>query len=165
MPLLRRDEPATNAPFGLEPIRIATDELVLVGFVAPTGQRVTDMLLRGHDLAFLPAGADAVPDAWIAVAPADVLWVVPPPLPPRPGWRPSRAEARLFVRVGRYRVIGSAHVPPEVPIDHRLATSHPFLPLTAASIATDGAGAPEDVDVAIVNLSRSTEQRPIPAGA
>ena len=162
MPLLRRDEPVTDSALALEPIRIATDELVLVGFFAPTGQRVTDMLLRGHDLAFLPAGADPHPDSWIAVAPADVLWVVPPPLPRRPGWRPSRAQARMFVRIGGYRVIGSAHVPPELPIDHRLAARYPFLPLTAASIATDGTNAPEDVNVVILNLSRSSEQRHIP---
>ncbi len=133
----------------------------LVGSVASTGQRVTDLLLRGQDLAFLPQGADPAPDAWIAVAPADVLWVVPPPLPARPGWRPSAAEARLFVRVGPYRIVGSAHIPPETALDHRLPIGHPFLPLTAASIARDRAEAAEDVEVVIVNLARAAEHRGI----
>lgn len=145
----------------LDPVRIATDELVLAGFVAPTGQRVTDILLRGHDLAFLPHGAEPTPHAWIMVSPADILWVVPPPLPPRPGWRPSQADARLFVRIGDYRIIGSAHIPPETPIDHRLRQRHPFLPLTGASISRDPSLAPEDVPVVIVNLARASEQRGI----
>ena len=66
----------------------------------------------------------------------------------------------MFVRIGGYRIVGSAHVPPEEPIDARLAAQHPFLPLTAASIGRD-AGQPEDAAVVIVNLARATEHRPV----
>jgi hypothetical protein len=165
MPLLRRSGPATidpdTNPTVLEPIRIVTDELELelVGSVAPTGQRVTDMLLRGQDLAFLPAGADPAPDAWISVAPSDVLFVVPPPLPPRQGWQPAADTAEVIVRIGSYRIMGAAHVAPGRPVDARLAADHPFLPLTSATVLRDGAPGPEDADVAIVNLSRAIEIR------
>jgi hypothetical protein len=163
MPLLRRPGSAEfdplPTPSGLQPIRIVTDELELVGSVAPTGQRVTDMLLRGQDLAFLPAGADPVPDAWISVAASDVLLVVPPPLPPRQDWRPATDRAEVVVRIGAYRVMGSAHVPAARPVDARLAADHPFLPVTSATVLRDGATAPEDVEVVIVSLARASDIR------
>jgi hypothetical protein len=145
----------------LEPIRIATDVIELNGSVAPTGQRITDMLLRGQDVAFLPRGADPAPETWIAVAPADILWVVPPPLPQRRGWRSTLGEAQLHVRIGPYRLIGCAYLAPGTHLDHRLAVAHPFLPLTAASIGRDGDERIEDVEVVIVNLARASEHRPI----
>jgi hypothetical protein len=147
------------APSDLQPIRIVTDELELVGSVAPTGQRVTDMLLRGQDLAFLPAGADPVPDAWISVGASDVLLVVPPPLPPRQEWRPATDRAEVVVRIGAYRVMGSAHVPAGRPVDARLVADHPFLPLTSAIVVRDGAAAPEHVAVVIVSLARAADIR------
>jgi hypothetical protein len=131
----------------------------LVGSVAPTGQRVTDMLLRGQDVAFLPLGAEPVPEAWIAVAAADILWVVPPPLPSRRGARPSPGQVRLHVRIGPYRLIGSAHISPDEPIDRGLAVAHPFLPLTDATVGREGRARVEDVDVVIVNLTRGAEIR------
>lgn len=160
MPVIPRAAHAA-ATTSLEPIRIATDEIELAGSVAPTGQRITDMLLRGQDLAFLPGGADPEPETWIAVAPADILWVVPPPLPPRRGWLPSAGEARLHVRIGPYRLIGSARLRPGTPVDRRLAISQPFLPLTAATIGRDGEERVEDVDVVIVNLARASDLRAI----
>lgn len=41
---------ATRVDQRLDPIRILTPVLELEGFVAPTGQRITDLLLRGQDL-------------------------------------------------------------------------------------------------------------------
>ena len=158
MPVLQRaSHPPDTAT--LDPIRIATDVIELVGSVAPTGQRVTDMLLRGQDVAFLPRGAEPMPEAWIAVAAVDILWVLPPPLPPRRGARSSPAQARLHVRIGPYRLIGSAHLAPGAPIDRGLAAAHPFLPLTDATVGREGQARVEDVDVVIVNLARASELR------
>lgn len=158
MPVLPRASHA-GATATLEPIRIATDVIELVGSVAPTGQRVTDMLLRGQDVAFLPRGAEPVPEAWIAVAAADILWVVPPPLSSRRGARPNSRGPRLHVRIGPYRLIGAAHIAPDAPIDGGLAVAHPFLPLTGATIGYEGQATVDDVDVVIVNLTRGTEIR------
>ena len=160
MPLLRRTEPATAAS-DLEPIRIATDELELVGSVAPSGQRITDLLLRGQDLAFLPAGAEPSPTAWNSIAPTEVLWVVPPPLPERRDWRPTAERTRIFVRIGRHRIVGAAHLAPGASAADAVAARHPFLPLTDASLASDDASAPEDLGVVIVNLARASEIRHI----
>lgn len=147
----------TAAPDELDRIRIATDQLELVGLVARTGQRITDMLLRGQDLAFLPAGAEPQPDAWISIAPGDVLFVVPPPLPSRPDWRPATATVRVAVRVGDVLIEGSAHLPPGTPTDRRLIERHPFLPLTSATIVREDRPAAEAVNVVIVNLARADE--------
>lgn len=160
MPVIPRVARASLST-SLEPIRIATDLMELDGSVAPTGQRITDMLLRGQDVAFLPRGADPAPETWIAVAPADILWVIPPPLPPRRGWQSSPGEVRLHVRIGPYRLIGCAHLSPGTKIEHGLGVAHPFLPLTAASIGRDGDQRIEDVEVVIVNLARAWEHRAI----
>jgi hypothetical protein len=154
--------PAQTADIAaLHPIRIATDAIELVGSVAPTGQRVTDMLLRGQDVAFLPSGADPAPETWIAVAPSDILWVVPPPLPPRVATVQTTRRARLHVRIGSYRLLGVAHLADDGPVDCRLAAAHPFLPLTAASIGREGTPNVEDVSVVIVNMARSSDVRHI----
>ena len=164
LPLLSRSTPAP-APDTLAAILIATDEIELVGTVAPTGQRITDLLLRGQDLAFLPHGADPAPDAWISISPPDILWVAPPPLPDRDGAVASRSSGqRIFVRIGPYRIIGVAHLAPATSIDHRLAIQRPFLPLTSASVAREtehASGAVEDMDVVIVNLARASDRRAI----
>ena len=156
MPFLSSHAPSAERRADLDPIRIVTDAIELVGFVAPTGQRVTDMLLRGQDLAFLPAGAEETPDAWISVAPADVLFVVPPPLPARPDWRSPADSDGAFVRVGPYRLIGTAHRR----VTPTMGAQQAFLPLTSVSISRDGERETEDVEVAIVNLLRADEVRP-----
>src|SRR3990170_3162151 len=92
----------------LDPIRIFTTELELRGFVASTGQLVTDILLRGEDLAFLPIGAPEVPDRWIRVSPPEILLVAPPPLATRSTWRPTRDRLPLALRIGPYRAGGRA---------------------------------------------------------
>jgi hypothetical protein len=162
---LRRGERKTDpTPVALDPIRIATPEFELVGFVASTGQRVTDMLLRGQDLAFLPQGADPEPDNWVSVSTSDILFVIPPPLPPRPGWQPRPQMRKVLVRVGPYRIIGSANLPAASELDGELKARSPFLPLTSASILRDGEAEPRDVEVAIVNLGMSTEHRLVPDG-
>jgi hypothetical protein len=144
-----RHEKAPEGP--LEPVRILTPELALDGFVAPTGQRITDILLRGQDLAFLPGGADAAPGNWLMIAPADLLVVIPPPLPPRSEWRSSTEPTDAFAEVGPYRVTGTAHLRPGEKLDLAFRSRQPFLPLTQAAIAR-AEQAPEEVAVAIVNL-------------
>ena len=143
----------------LEPVRILTPDLALNGFVAPTGQRITDILLRGQDLAFLPAGADPDPANWVLIAPTDLLVVIPPPLGRRRGWQ-ERVERRgAAVLIGPYRVTGKAHLRPGEPLDQEFRARQPFLPLTEAAI--QGAdGSTERVDVAIVNLNNSAEFGP-----
>lgn len=151
------EPPAATDPDALAPVKILTAEIELHGFIASIGQRVTDMLLRGQDLAFLPHGAKAVPENWVSVSPSQILVVVPPPLATRtpPPHRPQLRQ--LVVLVGRYVVRGTAHLPAGGPAAADLRVTHPYLPLTDASIS--GGEAPLEVPVAIVNLARSTDAR------
>ena len=131
----------------LAPIRIFTRDLELAGFVAPTGQRITDLLLRGQDLAFLPAGATPRPENWVLVAATDVLFVVPPPLSPARREPDAAGTFPVGLAIGRYRIRGAAHAPAEGASGHGA-----FLPLTGATIQRAGASE-EPVDVVIVNMA------------
>ena len=147
MPWLRGATEAPPRDTGpLAPIRIFTDLIELTGFVAPAGQRITDILLRGQDVAFLPTGADSDPENWILIAPTEILLVAPPPLGPRAAWRERRDRRPMALCVGRYRVSGTAHLAPAV--EPSLLTSRPgFLPLTDARVEA------ERFSVVIVNLA------------
>jgi hypothetical protein len=139
----------------LESVRIFTPELALDGFVAPTGQRITDILLRGQDLAFLPAGASAAPDKWVRIAPADLLAVIPPAIAaPHREWQQSRRQIEAFAEVGPYRITGMAHLRRGETLDDGFRARQPFLPLTSATVQRAG-GEPQRVDVAIVNLDNA----------
>jgi hypothetical protein len=140
-----------GAEAALDPVRILTPELSLQGFVAPTGQRITDILLRGEDLPFLPAGADADPQNWVLIAPHDLLVVIPPPLPPRRQWLEPIKLRGAFAETGPYRITGLAHLRSKETLDERHRAQQPFLPLTQATIA-HADGTSEVVPVAIVNL-------------
>ena len=141
----------------LAPITVFTQDLELSGFVAPTGQRITDMLLRGQDLAFLPAGADVAPENWLMIGASDILLVVPPPLASPSPWQESRELQRLLVRMSGHEVTGTAHLPADqakTPDRSRLPA---FLPLTAAEVARTASEETQRFEVVIVNLERSTE--------
>jgi hypothetical protein len=152
---LRAPDRTADPTNGLDPIRIFTTELELDGFVAAAGQRVTDMLLRGQDLAFLPAGAPVTPEHWISVSPADILFVIPPPLPRAAGWQKDRRLHRVRVELPGYRVTGTAHLDRGYEPGADLTGLRSFLPITAGQIARDGVAQAEAVDVVIVNLSRA----------
>lgn len=137
----------------LDPIRIFTPELELRGFVASTGQRVTDILLRGEDLAFLPIGAPEVPERWIRVSPSEILVVAPPPLATRSTWGPTQHRRPLVLRIDPYEVRGTGLVDPGESI-RDVGKRQPFLPLTEAELIGPDAGqVAERFKVLIVNLA------------
>lgn len=148
----------------LEPVRILTPELSLDGFVAPAGQRITDILLRGEDLPFLPRGADPTPANWVMIAPSDLLVVIPPPLPSRTQWLEPVKLHDAFAETGPYRVTGTAHLRSKESLDEPFRRRQPFLPLTQATIAHVD-GATEAVSVAIVNLDNCRAFGPVTGGS
>lgn len=149
-----RSDRESRANSNLDAIRIFTAALELRGFVAPTGQRITDILLRGQDLAFLPAGADEAPENWVMVAPSDILIVVPPPLPKRTAVKTRATLEQVFVDVDPYRVNGTAHLGQGDILDQSFRERQPFLALTKASV--EAADEVTKLDVAIVNLAASS---------
>lgn len=154
MKWLRRGERRTSrVDQRLAAIRIFTAVLELDGYVAPAGQRITDILLRGQDLAFLPVGADDVPDNWVLVSPSDILLVVPPPLSRGSDWVDPGELIGMSGEVGPYQVVGTAHIRTGDVPDEQFRRRHPFLPLTEASIMRQGMA--DRFDVVIVNLGAS----------
>lgn len=158
--LRRRERTMSADDSTLGPIRIITKDIELRGHVAAAGQRITDLLLRGQDLAFLPAGAEPRPEHWLAVATSDILFVVPPPMPSRHGGGRGRDVRQVRVTIGPYRITGDAHLGSDVNLDADLAARQPFLPLTSAAVSRVGDTPDEAFDVVIVSLAASTRYGP-----
>ena len=134
-----------------EPVRILTRDLLLDGSVASSGQRITDILLRGEALPFLPAGADPAPDNWILITAQHVLAVIPPPLQSRSVTQTQPTLRPALAVTGPYRITGTAHLRSEDKLDEAFRRRQPFLPLTGATISRPD-GHSEEVAVVIVNL-------------
>lgn len=137
----------------LQPVRIYTADAVFDGWVAPEGQRMTDLLQQGPDIAVLPQGADRRDaDAWIRMETNDMLLVVPPPHVSPPERRVARDQREVRLRVAGFQVIGTAHLKPGLEHDPYTRVTRPFLPLTAAIVLPADGSQPTACDVVIVNL-------------
>jgi hypothetical protein len=146
---------------GLEPIRIVLLEGERRGWVRTSGQRMTDILQSGEPFAVLDGGSD--PAEWVEVFPDETLLVVPPPHVSSPDLRLPRNRTEVTIRVGDYRVLGTAHLRPGEQDDPMLRATRRFLPLTNAFVAR-GDQAEEPLEVVIVNLRRVDEFRTMEPG-
>ena len=141
-----------------ERIRVYARDVEISGWVQPSGERITDILRHGGELAFLPDGADASdPDSWLSLVSDSVLIVVPPPHVSPTERRLRRQTQRVRVRVGQYEVTGTAHLRPGFEQDLMLRATQPFLPLTDATLATESWPEVLPYDVVIVNLAEVQE--------
>ena len=145
--------PAPDTP---EPIRLILPDADLSGWIRTGGERVSDLLHAGDPLMFLPGtSADG---QWIAIDPAEMLIVVPPPHTGLPERRVQRQRHEVVVRVGGFAVTGTAHLTPGEEYDPYLRSRRQFLPLTAAHLSAEGQP-PEAFETVIVNLKRVDEFR------
>lgn len=136
----------------VQPIRLYLAEMVLVGSVNRSGERMTDILNRGGELAVLPAGADGFQAGdWMSVQIDDLEMVVPPPHVSPPEKRIERDRHEVRMRIGDWQLSGTAHLKPGAEQDALLLSSHPFLPLTEVTMWSPD-GVPETQEVVIVNL-------------
>jgi hypothetical protein len=130
----------------LAPIEIYTADSRIVGWIAPNGQRVTDLLVSQDELrlwrpspgpldstgAPMPAPSEPDNGEWESIATARVILAMPPE------WRASR-QLRLHKRLrraalvaGPFSVTGNIHLHPGVEVGPHLLRSQSFLPLTDA---------------------------------
>jgi len=153
----------------LAPIEIYTADSRIVGWIAPQGQRVTDLLSTQVELRLwrpspgplddttLPSTDAALPGdsgEWESLPTAQVILAMPPE------WRASR-QLRLHRRLrraaviaGPFSVTGNVHLHPGVEIGPHLLRAQPFVPLTDAYILHNGQAPFEHVvSVVIVNSS------------
>ncbi len=162
----------------LSPIEIYTADSRIVGWIAPNGQRVTDLLLSQDELRLWrpsPGPLDdtdvpnptADPDVdgngeWETLETARVILAMPPE------WRASR-QLRLHKRLrraavvaGPFTVTGNIHLHPGVEVGPHLLRVQGFLPLTDAYLLHEGEPSFEHVvSVVIVNTAHVAQLVPL----
>ena len=167
---------AVAAASELAPIELYTADARIVGWIAPHGHRVTDLLSTQDELRlWRPSpgaldGVDAPPAApdddgsgeWETLPTARVILAMPPE------WRASR-QLRLHRRLrraalvaGPFQVTGNVHLAPGAEIDLELARGPGFLPLTDAYILhADAPPFEHVVSVVIVNGAHVSQLVPL----
>ncbi|MGH2489857.1 MAG: hypothetical protein ACRDFR_09630, partial [Candidatus Limnocylindria bacterium] len=124
--LLAPFQRAQKAPT-VQPIRLYMAEMVLVGSVEPGGERMTDILNRGGELAVLPSGAEGFQARdWMSVPIDDLEMVVPPPHVSPPERRIERDRHPVRLRIGDWQLSGTAHIKAGAEADALLLYTHPF---------------------------------------
>ncbi|MGH2445088.1 MAG: hypothetical protein ACRDGD_03515 [Candidatus Limnocylindria bacterium] len=163
----------------LAPIELYTADARIVGWIAPNGLRVTDLLSSQDELRLWrpspgPLDETAAPtgggdhDApgesgeWESLATARVVLAMPPE------WRASR-QLRLHRRLrraaataGPFSITGNVHLHPGVEVGPHLARTVRFLPMTDAYLLHAGEPSFEHVvSVVIVNTAHMTQIVPL----
>jgi hypothetical protein len=161
----------------LAAIELYTSDARIVGWIAPNGQRVTDLLSSQTELRLwrpspgaldetgIPTPNGVEPGAsgeWQSLATARVILAMPPE------WRASR-QLRLHRRLrraailaGPFNVTGNVHVPPGVEVGLHLLRTQAFVPLTDAYILHNGEPPFEHVvSVVLVNSAHVAQIQPL----
>jgi len=161
----------------LAPIELYTADSRIVGWIAPEGQRVTDVLNNQDELRLWrpspgPLDAVALPSAngslpgdngeWESLATAKVILAMPPE------WRASR-QLRLHRRLrraaviaGPFNVTGNVHLHPGVEVGLHLVRNQSFVPLTDAYILHNGEPPFEHVvSVVLINSAHVSQMVPL----
>jgi hypothetical protein len=162
----------------LAPIELYTADARIVGWIAPNGQRVTDLLATKGELRLWrpspgpldetsppPEGDPSRAEEngeWESLATARVILAMPPE------WRASR-QLRLHKRLrraalaaGPFSVTGNIHLQPGVEVGPHLLRSTGFIPLTDAYLLHNGEPSFEHVvSVVIVNAAHVTQMVPL----
>lgn len=168
---------AMAASAEIAPIELYTADARIVGWIAPDGRRVTDLLstqdqlrlwrpspgaLDGDAMPIDPASLSADGGAWESLATDRVILAMPPE------WRASR-QLRLHRRLrraalhaGPFHVTGNVHLAPGMEVGLHLLRQQRFLPLTDAYILHEGEPPFEHVvSVAIVNAAHISHIVPL----
>jgi hypothetical protein len=141
-----RDDLAPVWPV-LAELEVYTPSRRLFGWIAPEGERTSDWMNRGQEielLAPMEVGVDAerpgLPppqrDARrVRVASSEILFAVPPSLPPGRHLRLHRRVVRIQFEMGDYDVSGRIHVAPGAdPGENLLRSTRTFVPITDAEL-------------------------------
>ena len=161
----------------LAPIELYTADSRIVGWIAPNGKRVTDLLTTQAELRLWRPSPGALDDRtmpladeaaladggeWESLLTDRVILAMPPE------WRASR-QLRLHRRLrraamtaGPFNVTGNVHLAPGGDVGPHLLRQGPFLPLTDAYIL-HSADPPFEhvVSVAIVNTAHVGQLVPL----
>lgn len=159
----------------LAPIELYTAESRIVGWVAPDGQRVTDLLNSRDELRLwrpspgalddrTAPGADVADESgeWESLATARIILAMPPEWRASRQLRLHRRLRRAAVAAGPFSVTGNVHLHPGVEVGLHLARNRAFLPLTDAYLLHTGEPPFEHVvSVVIVNTAHVSQIVPL----
>lgn len=154
----------------IAPIELYTAGARIVGWIAPDGRRVTDLLSTQDELrlwrptpgaldgdAVPPSSPSALPgDAgeWESLATDRVILAMPPEWRASRQLRLHRRLRRVALAAGPFNVTGNVHLAPGVEIGPHLLRINRFIPLTDAYILHAGDPPFEHVvSVVIVNAA------------
>lgn len=161
----------------LSPVELYTADTRMVGWIAPGGRRVTDLLNSVDELRLWrpspgAVGADGSPTPditlgdesgqWESLATARVILAMPPE------WRASR-QLRLHRRLrraalvaGPFSITGNVHLANGVQVGPHLLRGNGFLPLTDAYLLYTAEPSFEHVvSVVIVNTAHVSQIAPL----
>ncbi len=161
----------------LAAIEIYTTDSRIVGWIAPQGQRITDLLTTQDELRLWSPSPGPLDDTtmpprngaelgnngeWQSLPTSRVVLAMPPE------WRASR-QLRLHRRLrraaaiaGPFSVTGNVHLHPGVEVGLHLVRNQPFIPLTDAYILHSGEPPFEHVvSVVIVNSAHVAQIVPL----
>lgn len=148
----RRSEPELETPETpmwpeLAELEVYTLERRLCGWIAPEGERTSDWMNRSADMELLApveialdVERPALPTAdasssRLRLAASDVLFAVPPQLPPGRHLRLHRRVQRISFEMDGYDVSGRIHVRPGAEVgDYLLRSARVFVPITDAEV-------------------------------
>lgn len=164
----------------LAPIELYTADARIVGWIAPNGQRVTDLLSTQDELRLWrpsPGTLDerALPDPdrlpepgangeWETIATPRVIVAMPPEWRASRQLRLHRRLRRVAVLAGPFRITGNVHLAPGMEVGLHLVRNQRFLPLTDAYLLHEGEPPFEHVvSVAIVNGAHVAQVVPLVA--
>ena len=163
----------------LAPIELYTADARIVGWIAPGGQRVTDLLNAQNELRLwrpspgpldetTVAPADGTPPEpgatgeWRSLPTAAVILAMPPEWRASRQLRLHRRLRRAAVTAGPFSVTGNVHMPPGAEVGLHLARSQRFLPLTDSYILHNGEPPFEHVvSVVIINTAHIVQVVPL----
>jgi len=183
---LRRGGPGPSATQGsaalavapeLAPIEIYTADSRIVGWIAPNGQRVTDLLTSQNELRLWRPSPGALDDTsvpsvngklpgdngeWESLPTAQVILAMPPEWRASRQLRLHRRLRRAAVLAGPFNVTGNVHLPPGVEVGLHLVRSQTFVPLTDAYILHNSEPPFEHVvSVVIINSAHVSQIVPL----
>ncbi|HYI67225.1 MAG TPA: hypothetical protein VEW95_09895 [Candidatus Limnocylindrales bacterium] len=183
---LRRGGPGPSATQGsaalavapeLAPIEIYTADSRIVGWIAPNGQRVTDLLTSQDELRLWRPSPGALDDTsvpsvngklpgdngeWESLPTAQVILAMPPEWRASRQLRLHRRLRRAAVLAGPFNVTGNVHLPPGVEVGLHLVRSQTFVPLTDAYILHNSEPPFEHVvSVVIINSAHVSQIVPL----
>jgi hypothetical protein len=168
---------AASSP-DLAPIELYTADSRIVGWIAPNGQRVTDLLTSKDDLRLWrpspgpldetggPVATDPTKAGengeWQSLPTARVILAMPPEWRASRQLRLHRRLRRAAVLAGPFSVTGNIHLAPGVEVGAHLLRQQSFIPLTDAYLLHNGEPPFEHVvSVVIVNAAHVSQIVPL----